>query len=227
MILNPGNVYRESTHNIYCYRGGNPLLFHTSGYHLPSSWGLSTPSPYSIRVTIDNSTDTTHSYPHNPSPSSLASCDYTLKVRAIWLTHLAPLTISSHSSSRLFVQNIRWRQFVALSLIHVYIVVGCTKRGGVSMCHYHWYRYILSPATVYADGDICWRQFVQHVLSSATIYAGDNICRNNQGQGEWPQSSSTLCMLSKGSSNLQVLNIMLFQAKVNWKFCIFCQSDKL
>ena len=178
MILNPGNVYRESTHNIYCYRGGNPLLLHTSGYHLPSSCGLSTPSPYSIRVTIDNSTDTTHSYPHNPSPSSLASCDYTLKVRAIWLTHLAPLTISSHSSSRLFVQNIGWRQFVALSLIHVYIVVGCTKRGGVSMCHYHWHRYILSPVTVYADGDICWRQFMQHVLSSATIYAGDNICRN-------------------------------------------------
>ena len=179
MILNPGNVYRESTHNIYCYRGGNPLLLHTSGYHLPSSLGLSTPSPYSIRVTIDNSTDTTHSYPHNPSPSSLASYDYTLKVRAIWLTHLAPLTISSHSSSRLFVQNIGWRQFVALSLIHVYIVVGCTKRGGVSMCHYHWYRYILSPATVYADSDICWRQFVQHVLSSATIYAGDNIYRNS------------------------------------------------
>ena len=52
------------------------------------------------------------------------------------------------------------------------------------MCHYYRYRYILSPATVYADDNIRWRQFVQHVLSPATIYAGDNICRNNMVQGQ-------------------------------------------
>ena len=181
MILNPGNVYRKSTHNIYCYRGGYHLL-HTSGYHPPSPWGLSTPSPCSIRVTIDNSTDTTHSYPHNPSRSSLASCDYTLKVRAIWLTHLAPLTISSHSSSRLFVRNIGWRQFVVLPLIHVYIVVGCTKRGCINLCHYRRFMYIWSSALLQRVASVCaiitdtgiychQRQFMQ-----TAIYADDNSC---------------------------------------------------
>ena len=71
-------------------------------------------------------------------------------------------------------------QYVALLLIHVYIVIGRSEMGDVSMCRYRRYMYIWSPATVYADDNICWRQFVQHVLSLATIYAGDNICRNRR-----------------------------------------------
>ena len=46
-------------------------------------------------------------------------------------------------------------QYVALLIIHVYIVIGRSEMGDVSMCRYHRYMYIWSPATVYADDNIC------------------------------------------------------------------------
>ena len=74
---------------------------------------------------------------------------------AILPTHPAPLTISSHSSIRLFVGNIGWRQFVPLSLIHVYIVIGRTKRGGVNLCHYRRFMYIWSSALLQRVASVC------------------------------------------------------------------------
>ena len=46
-------------------------------------------------------------------------------------------------------------QYVALLIIHVYIVIGRSEMGDVSMCRYRRYMYIWSPATVYADDNIC------------------------------------------------------------------------
>ena len=71
---------------------------------------------------------------------------------------------------------------MALSLIHVYIVVGCTKRGGVSLCHYRRFMYIWSSALLKRVASVCaiitdtgiychQRQFMQ-----TAIYADDNSC---------------------------------------------------
>ena len=46
-------------------------------------------------------------------------------------------------------------QYLALLIIHVYIVIGRSEMGDVSMCRYRRYMYIWSPATVYADDNIC------------------------------------------------------------------------
>ena len=143
---------------------------------------------------------------HNPTsiliwcvPSLLYAVNYIYLVSylmAVLVSCSCPLYAASYYlrfllyGFMLFVGNIGWRQFVAyIMFMHVYIVVDCTekggismyhyrrymyvymvigsaKKGGVSMCCYHWYRCILSPATVYADDNPC-----NNVLSPATIYA--------------------------------------------------------
>ena len=71
---------------------------------------------------------------------------------------------------------------MALSLIHIYIAVGCTKRGGVSLCHYRRFMYMCSSALLKRVASVCaiitdtgiychQRQFMQ-----TAIYADDNSC---------------------------------------------------
>ena len=71
---------------------------------------------------------------------------------------------------------------MALLIIHVYIVIGRSEMGDVSMCRYRRYMYIWSSALLKRVASVCaiitdtsiycrQRQFMQ-----TTIYADDNSC---------------------------------------------------
>ena len=62
-------------------------------------------------------------------------------------------------------------QYVALLIIHVYIVIGRSEMGDVSMCRYRRYMYIWSPATVYADDNSCNMYCRRRQFMQVTIYA--------------------------------------------------------
>ena len=68
---------------------------------------------------------------------------------------------------------------MALLIIHVYIVIGGSEMGDVSMCRYRRYMYMWSRALLKRVASVCTIITDTGIyLSPATIYAGDNICRN-------------------------------------------------
>ena len=68
-------------------------------------------------------------------------------------------------------------QYVALLIIHVYIVIGCSEMGDVSMCRYRRYMYIYGRqrqfmlTTIYADDNSCNMYCRRRQFMQATIYA--------------------------------------------------------